>query len=193
MSRISLDAIARAAREIERARRQHRPHLQPHRPALRPRLGGQPEPRPGLGRQLEIYRRYASELLGGRAHPVLAHAFEWLGRESGADGTIVPSWGDARIGNMIFRDFGCVAVNDWEAAALGPAELDLGWWLMFDRMSFDDMGATRMEGFPTREEMISIYAEVSGREVRMVTSTLGVPPASAPSSQSTRRACSAPT
>jgi aminoglycoside phosphotransferase (APT) family kinase protein len=37
---------------------------------------------------------------------------------------------------------------------------------MFDRMSFDDMGATRMEGFPTREEMIQIYEEVSGREVR---------------------------
>ncbi|MBP6381322.1 MAG: phosphotransferase family protein [Pseudomonadales bacterium] len=121
--------------------------------------------RPGLGRQLEIYRRYASELLGGRAHPVLAHAFEWLGRESGADGTIVPSWGDARIGNMIFRDFGCVAVNDWEAAALGPAELDLGWWLMFDRFAHETSGQPRLEGEPTREEQIALYEKHAGRSV----------------------------
>ena len=39
------------------------------------------------------------------------------------------------------------------------------WWLMFDRMSFDDLGADRMEGFPTRDEMISLYAAATGREV----------------------------
>ena len=59
-----------------------------------------------------------------------------------------------------------MVVCDWEAAALCPTEADLGWWLMFDRMSFDDLGAERMEGFPTREEMVEIYQEVSGREVR---------------------------
>ena len=37
---------------------------------------------------------------------------------------------------------------------------------MFDRMSFDEAGAARMEGFPTREEMIEIYEQSSGREVR---------------------------
>ena len=56
--------------------------------------------------------------------------------------------------------------GDWEACALSPTEADVGWWLMFDRMSFEDLGAERMEGFPTREEMIQIYEEVSGREVR---------------------------
>ena len=75
-------------------------------------------------------------------------------------------WGDSRLGNVIWRDYEPVVVCDWEAAALGPAETDVGWWLMFDRMSFDDLGAQRMEGFPTREEMVRIYEEVSGREVR---------------------------
>jgi len=59
-----------------------------------------------------------------------------------------------------------VAVCDWEACALSPTEADVGWWLMFDRMSFDEMGIARLEGFPTREEMVDIYARVSGREVR---------------------------
>jgi hypothetical protein len=37
---------------------------------------------------------------------------------------------------------------------------------MYDRNSFEDQGATRMEGFPTREEMVSIYEDASGHEVR---------------------------
>ena len=36
------------------------------------------------------------------------------------------SWGDARIGNVLYRDFEPVAVLDWEMAALGPPELDVG-------------------------------------------------------------------
>jgi aminoglycoside phosphotransferase (APT) family kinase protein len=37
---------------------------------------------------------------------------------------------------------------------------------MYDRMSFEDLGAPRMEGFPTREEMVQLYEHASGREVR---------------------------
>ena len=36
------------------------------------------------------------------------------------------SWGDSRIGNVMYRDFAPVAVLDWEMAPLGPRELDLG-------------------------------------------------------------------
>lgn len=120
---------------------------------------------PGLGRQLEIYGQYAHELLDGRTHEVLSHAFAWLAREIPAEGAIAPSWGDARIGNMIFRDFECVAVNDWEAVALGPAELDLGWWLMFDRFAHESSGAPRLEGEPTREEQRALYERHAGRAV----------------------------
>ena len=37
---------------------------------------------------------------------------------------------------------------------------------MFDRMSFDEFDTPRLEGFPTREEMVAHYTAVSGREVR---------------------------
>jgi len=39
----------------------------------------------------------------------------------------VLSWGDARIGNVIYRNFTPAALLDWEIAAVGPRELDLGW------------------------------------------------------------------
>ena len=37
---------------------------------------------------------------------------------------------------------------------------------MFDRMSFDDMGIDRLDGYPTREEQIAFYEQVSSRTVR---------------------------
>lgn len=82
---------------------------------------------PGLGRQLEIYRRYAHDALKDREHAVLAAAFEWLDRELPAEGETRLSRGDSRPGNMIFADFACVAITDWEGVAIAPAELDLGW------------------------------------------------------------------
>lgn len=121
---------------------------------------------PGTRRQIELYRRYALDALAGRAHPVLFEALAWLAAHDPLDERIGLSWGDSRLGNMIWRDYEPVAVVDWEACALSPTEADLGWWLMFDRMSFDDMDAPRMAGFPTREEMISIYEDAAGREVR---------------------------
>lgn len=116
--------------------------------------------------QLRRYRAFVDEQLRGRPHPVLAHAIDWLDANDPQDDRIGFSWGDARLGNIIWSDYQPVVVCDWEACALSPTEADLGWWLMFDRMSFDDLGAARMPGFPTREEMIAIYEEVSGREVR---------------------------
>ena len=116
--------------------------------------------------QIELYRRYSHEVLAGREHPVLERAFDWLTANDPHDERIGLAWGDSRLGNMIWRDYEPVAVCDWEACALSPTEADVGWWLMFDRMSFEDLGATRMEGFATREEMIRIYEDATGREVR---------------------------
>jgi hypothetical protein len=42
---------------------------------------------------------------------------------------------------------------------LCPPEADIGWWVMFDRQSFDDFEAPRLEGFPTREEMVALWEQ----------------------------------
>ncbi|MEZ5165127.1 MAG: phosphotransferase family protein [Acidimicrobiales bacterium] len=81
-----------------------------------------------------------------------------------ADRTVVGA--TSQLGNVIWRDYRFAAVVDWEACALSPTEADVGWWLMFDRMTFDELGAPRMEGFPTREEMIDLYEKSCGRTVR---------------------------
>lgn len=122
--------------------------------------GGQPS----LGLQLALHREYAIRELRGREHPVLLRGLDWLAANA-PQSPVGLSWGDARIGNMIWQDYRCAGVLDWEAAALLPPEADLGWWIMFDRMSFDDLGAPRLEGFPTREEMLEQWQRASGHGV----------------------------
>ena len=74
-------------------------------------------------------------------------------------------WGDARINNQIFDDDHRVAaVVDWEMVTLADPMMDVAWWLFLDRHFHEGIPADRLEGFPTREEMIARYEEVSGRE-----------------------------
>jgi len=118
-----------------------------------------------LARQLAIYRRYADAELGDRQHAVLREAFAWSERELPVSPPTGIAWGDARPGNMIFQDFRCASITDWEAVALGPAELDLGWWLMFDRFAHESSGGERLDGEPTRAEQRAFYARRVGRKV----------------------------
>ena len=121
---------------------------------------------PDTATQIDLYRRATVASLAGREHPVLDTALDWLTANDPDDDRVGLSWGDARIGNVIWQDYQPAAVLDWEAAALCPTEADVGWWLMFDRMTFDELDAPRMDGYPTREAMIAHYETVSGREVR---------------------------
>jgi aminoglycoside phosphotransferase (APT) family kinase protein len=118
-----------------------------------------------LARQLAIYRRYADAELGDREHAVLREAFAWCEGELPECPPVGIAWGDARPGNMIFQDFRCASITDWEAVALGPAELDLGWWLMFDRFAHESNGVERLPGEPSRAEQRAFHAEHLGRQV----------------------------
>lgn len=113
--------------------------------------------------QIDLYRGYAADALAGRDHPVLDAALDWLVANDPGDDRVGLSWGDARLGNIIWQDYRPAAVCDWEAAALCPTDADLGWWLMFDRMIFDDPGLPRPEGYPDRTEMVACYEAASGR------------------------------
>lgn len=118
---------------------------------------------PEFAQQLRLYQNAVQNWLAGREHPVLLRALDWL--QQNAPRPAPPaalSWGDARLGNIIWQNYRPAAVLDWEAAALQPPQADLGWWLMFDRMSFDDMQAPRLQGFPARDEMVRCWEAASG-------------------------------
>lgn len=125
--------------------------------------------RPGLDQQLAYYRDFADWATAGRPQPVTSATRAWLeANRPPEDGPVSLLWGDSRIGNMIFDDFECVAVLDWEMTCLGQAEMDLGWWLYFDRQFTTALSLDRPAGFPTRETTIARYGELLGREMRHV-------------------------
>ena len=119
---------------------------------------------PTLQDQIELYRDYCVSGLGERDHPIIMKSLDWLDANAPDLPTGI-SWGDSRLGNIIWQDYRCASVCDWEAIALCPPEADIGWFVMFDRMSFDDFDLPRLEGFPTREDQVAIWEEESGRRV----------------------------
>lgn len=121
-----------------------------------------PEATPGVLTQLRLWEDYADLELAGREHPVLARGVAWLHANPPGPGRLAVSWGDARPGNMIWRDFRCVCLTDFENVAIAEPELDLGWWLMFDRWSHECFGVPRLSGEPTREEQRAYYASAAG-------------------------------
>jgi len=98
-------------------------------------------------------------------------ALAWLDThwpESDVPGNVVLSWGDARVGNVLYRDFAPVAVLDWEMAGIGPRELDLG-WLVFAHRVFQTLAETfELPGLPDvlrAEDVRATYADLTGVRV----------------------------
>jgi aminoglycoside phosphotransferase (APT) family kinase protein len=120
---------------------------------------------PGMATQLAIWEEFTVRELAGRDHPSLDRAWAWLHANLPPDSGIGLCWGDARPGNIIWQDFRCACVTDFENVSLGPPELDLGWWLMFDRWSHETYDMPRLAGEPTREEQRDHYVACLGREI----------------------------
>jgi aminoglycoside phosphotransferase (APT) family kinase protein len=74
-------------------------------------------------------------------------------------------WGDAKLGNIMFREFDAVALLDWELCGVAPAEEDLMNQLAVDAVLADVFRVPRIDGFPSREESISLYEELLQREM----------------------------
>lgn len=121
--------------------------------------------RPTLARQLDIWERCGKAALGTRRHAVMDEASSILHRHLPECSEPVLCWGDPRPGNMIWRDWHCVSVTDWEAASIAPRESDVAWWLMFDRTVHEGSGLGRLPGDLPREEQLAIYEEASGRRL----------------------------
>jgi aminoglycoside phosphotransferase (APT) family kinase protein len=105
----------------------------------------------------------------GMRSPLIERAFGWIEANWPADtGDDVLSWGDSRVGNMLFRDFEPVAVLDWEMAALGPRGLDLGWMAYLHRFFHDIAEQLELPGLPDTlryQDLAAVYAELTGVSV----------------------------
>ncbi|MBW2290759.1 MAG: phosphotransferase family protein [Deltaproteobacteria bacterium] len=120
----------------------------------------------GLDQDLGYWRHYLDWMSEDGELPVLEAVYEWCAKHAPTQtGPTVLNWGDARYGNVIYgEDFWPAAIIDWEMALLGPAEIDLGWFLFLHDTAL--MWLKDLPGFVGREELVSFYAKALGRELR---------------------------
>jgi aminoglycoside phosphotransferase (APT) family kinase protein len=127
----------------------------------KPELGDTP-----LDQQLAYYAKYLEWAARGREQPTAEAAFGWLRKNRPEGETVALSWGDARIGNIIFDGTRPAAVLDWEMVTLGSPEQDVAWQVFLDRHHSEGIGAARLAGFPSYEETTARYEEWSGHRIR---------------------------
>jgi aminoglycoside phosphotransferase (APT) family kinase protein len=107
--------------------------------------------------------------LGGRC-PLIERGFRQLAENWPAgSGETVLSWGDARVNNVIYRDFAPAALLDWEMAGLGPREIDIA-WLVGGHSVFQVIaglfGSPGMPDFLRLEDVAAQYEAQTGHRVR---------------------------
>jgi aminoglycoside phosphotransferase (APT) family kinase protein len=125
-----------------------------------------PEPtalRRHVADQWDYYRWVA----GDARQSVIEDCFAWLEEHWPADeGETVLSWGDSRIGNVMYRDFAPVAVLDWEMAGVAPREVDLAWMIFLHRFFEDLAHELELPGMPDFlrcADVVDAYERLSGR------------------------------
>lgn len=109
---------------------------------------------------------YAWVAHDGVRSPLIERTFAWLEDHWPAEDTeAVVSWGDARIGNILYRDFEPAGVLDWEMAALGPREMDIAWMITLHQFFQEIAEAMELPGLPDfmrRNDVATMYEAQSG-------------------------------
>lgn len=100
----------------------------------------------------------------GHDNPTLERALAWVrANRPAAPAERTLCWGDARPGNLLFRDFEVTAVLDWEMVEIGDPLMDLGWWLFLERYHTVGSGLPVPPGFPDAAEAVARWEELTGR------------------------------
>jgi aminoglycoside phosphotransferase (APT) family kinase protein len=97
--------------------------------------------------------------------PIAERGLAWLEANLPDTDEAVLCWGDARIGNVLYRDFEPVGVLDWEMATIGPREMDVS-WIVFAHQVFESItGMLELPGMPhllREEDVVATYQELTG-------------------------------
>jgi len=124
-------------------------------------------------KQLDGYTRY-SGWQGPAALGDIDGVGDWLYRNRPAHQPPGIIHGDVHLANVLYRlDAPKVAaLLDWELSTVGDPLVDLGWllchWPDAQGEGIATTGAIPWQGFPSGNELISRYAETSGRDVSAI-------------------------
>jgi len=116
-----------------------------------------------VDQQLEYWHRSIDWSTDNQTPEPVWTMYEWLAANVPADARNGFTWGDARIGNMMFGDdLRLAGVMDWEQANLSGTRMDLAWWLYFDDFHSTSRDLVRLDGLGTRAETIAFWEDRVG-------------------------------
>jgi aminoglycoside phosphotransferase (APT) family kinase protein len=128
-------------------------------------------------RQLKRWHKQVkgSQELTKRELPDVDYVHDFLSsRIPAQQGAAAIVHGDYRLDNcMIGHDGKVAAVLDWELCTLGDPMADVGLLMVYwndpaEDSSLLNVGATQVEGFPRKAELLERYAKASGRDLSEV-------------------------
>ena len=121
--------------------------------------------RTGLAAELAFWDEYIGWATDGNAPVALRDALAWCQENrptAEASGGLL--WGDVRLGNVIFDETTHTprAVLDFDMVSVGPAEMDVAWFLALEQVQ-TDLTSMRVPGFGTRDDAIALVEARLGR------------------------------
>ncbi|HYA69097.1 MAG TPA: phosphotransferase family protein [Acidimicrobiales bacterium] len=120
----------------------------------------------GLASELVRWHDYVQWAANGRPTTGLVDLGRWCGEHlPRSSPPLSLCWGDARVGNVLFDETGNVAgALDWELASIGPAEMDIAWYLAMDELTTTIVEKT-VPGFLDRSDALRFYETQLGRDL----------------------------
>jgi aminoglycoside phosphotransferase (APT) family kinase protein len=118
-----------------------------------------------VGYRLEFWEQFVRWATPDKL-PLLDESLSWLHHNRPhPTAPLSVTWGDAKLGNIIFSEGRWAAILDWELCGIGYAEEDLAHWIWMDHFASAAHGLTRLEGLPSRNETVARYQHWLGRKV----------------------------
>ncbi len=120
-----------------------------------------------LQAQLRYWQNYADWAMEGETHIICQRALDWLNANQPKDEVYGVSWGDSRVGNMMFDPKGTAvrAVIDWEMITFANPAQDIAWWNMLDKFFGECLGFPRLPGLPPYQDTIDRWGAATGISV----------------------------
>jgi aminoglycoside phosphotransferase (APT) family kinase protein len=120
----------------------------------------------GLAHDITRAEEYLAWAADGDVPTVLTEATDWLrAHRPDPEPPLSLCWGDPRLGNVLYGDdWSTQALLDWEMASIGPAEIDLAWFLGLHEVSAQSAGGD-LAGFASHDDVLDRWAARRGRRV----------------------------
>lgn len=106
----------------------------------------------------------------GRRFPTIERAHAWIEANWPDEQPSAISWGDSRIGNIMYANDSTdpVAVLDWEMATIAPPGLDVAWMCFLHRFFefvLEKYGVDTLPNMLRPEDVRNTYGELTGTDV----------------------------